>query len=128
MMNLMSLICQHHLSISQKFVIIVVMKCGSTRTTTANRKVGLNSTTEELLLAIEYKEAFQLTFSLAWLNIPHNTAMCLTSNFGSPSHDHNFFIILDDTRFNKNIVHKLGISLCIWANILIFFFLCDHGF
>jgi len=105
----------------------MVMKGSSSRATTTDRKVWLNSSAEKFLLTVKYKEAFQLTFSKSWFTIPHNTAMCLTCNFRSPCHNFNLFIILDGSRLGKNIMHEFSISLSIWTNTLILFFLCYHS-
>jgi hypothetical protein len=81
MMHLMTLIIEHHGAINKPLVILDVMESGSTRTTTANRGVRLNSTTEVFLLAIVVEERLKLRFSLSGFDISQNIYMGLTGDF-----------------------------------------------
>ena len=86
------------------------MERGGSWPTPADRVVWLHSSTEVFLLAVVLEERFQLRLSLARFDIPHDIAMGFTCDFGCPSHDLNFFIILYDPALGKHVVHELVID------------------
>ena len=127
MMNLMSLISEHHFSIFEVFVVNVVMECCSTRPTSANGSIWLNPTAEVSLFTVIFKERLNLAFSLPRFDLSHNSAVCLTSDPSRPSHNFNLLIVFVNSRFSKDVVHEICIGLSVWTNGLIELVLTNSG-
>ena len=116
-MNLMTLISQHHLAVLKPFVIIMVVKSCCCWSTATNRVIWLNSAQEIFLLAIINKEAFELAFPHSWLAVLHYIAVCFTSYLRGPSHDLYFFIIFNNSWFSKYVVHKWFMNFTAYTNL-----------
>ena len=71
-MERVSLICQHGLTIDQRPVIVLVMQRRSCRSAATDRKVGLHATYVIVLLTSIHEETLKLTFTHAWLAVLHD--------------------------------------------------------
>ena len=95
MVERVTLVRQHRLTVKELFVVVLVVQSGSSRSTSTYGEIWCDSTSVIILLPFVEEEALEIALTHAWLAVSHHVDVAFRRDLTRPSHGHDFLIVLD---------------------------------